>query len=137
MSILEQVRRIRAGALGNAGGKAGFMAARAWIHWRAAGMRAVRALEQARRDATDERARTLPERAGIGAPGERGGQWVERPEAMGLRFVGFADDIAGTDYGEQAFGRGEQRALARHLPDRVGCASAVRIADLLGVGRCM
>lgn len=30
---------------------------------------------------------------GAGAPGERGGRWIERPEAFGLRFVGFSDEL--------------------------------------------
>lgn len=28
-----------------------------------------------------------------GAPGERGGRWIERPESFGLRFVGFSDEL--------------------------------------------
>lgn len=31
--------------------------------------------------------------AGLGAPMDDGGQWAERPSALGLRFVGFADEI--------------------------------------------
>lgn len=36
--------------------------------------------------------------AKAGAPGERGGRWMERPEALGLRFVGFSDEIGGRSF---------------------------------------
>lgn len=31
---------------------------------------------------------------GLGTPGERGGRWTDHPEAIGLRFVGWSDEIA-------------------------------------------
>lgn len=33
-----------------------------------------------------------------GAPGERGGRWIESPEAAGFRFVGFSDECGGRSF---------------------------------------
>lgn len=92
MSIAAHCRRIAGGAYDNAGDKAGFMAARAYRYWRALGRPAGDALRLARLDAEKETGR-YPVAGGAGAPGERGGRWMERPESLGFRFVGFSDEL--------------------------------------------
>lgn len=92
MSIAKHIARIVGGAYDNAGDKAGFMAARSYRYWRARGRTASDALRLARADAEAENAR-YDESAAMCAEGERGGRWCERPEAIGLRFVGFSDEI--------------------------------------------
>lgn len=62
--------------------------------------KAIRALELARVDMAEKKTR-YPKYAGngIGARSSDGLQWIERPQDIGLRFVGFSDDLAGRAVG--------------------------------------
>ena len=59
---------------------------------------AVDAVARARADLAAGTRRYAPE-SGLASyqnqPNERGGRWIERPDLAGLRFVGFADKLAG------------------------------------------
>lgn len=62
---------------------------------------------------------------GLGAPGERGGRWIENPAALGFRFVGWSDKLARLDHtGWFLFPDGDPAELARgcvyQLPARNG-----------------
>lgn len=94
MSIVSEFRPAASYGANN-GDAEGFKLARAYRYWRARNVAAVAALAKARADLAADRARYLPESAALGARGENGGRWTERPEACGLRFVGFADECAG------------------------------------------
>ena len=96
MSITSQFARGRA-AHGNQGEKFAYMAARAYRYWRDLGYRAAVAFNKARLDAFQETARYPRACPGpvMGAADETGARWCEDPAAVGLRFVGFADEIAG------------------------------------------
>lgn len=66
---------------------------------RAAGMTAAAAIAAARKDVAENRTRYTPSHgAGLGATfaayGCAGLRWVENPKALGLRKVGFADELA-------------------------------------------
>jgi hypothetical protein len=63
-------------------------------YWRQRGCSAARALELARLDIAEETPR-YPELPGNGLSGSSADQlrWVERPADIGLRFVGFADEM--------------------------------------------
>lgn len=128
MSIAAHCRRIAGGAYDNAGDKAAFMAARSYRYWRGLGRPACDALRLARADAEKETGR-YPVSGGFGAPGERGGRWTEKPEAAGLRFVGFSDEILsgrrGVDHsGWFLYPEGDPAEVARgcvyQLPARNG-----------------
>lgn len=73
----------------------------AYRYWRALGCTAAQAIEKARHDAAEGKARYQPRNAGYGSSGkafaafgERHMRWIENPSAAGLRFVGYAYDIA-------------------------------------------
>ena len=116
----------------NAGDADGFKLARAYRYWRARNVAAVAALAKARADLAADRVRYLPESAKLGARCESGGRWSERPEAIGLRFVGFADECAprGVDhYGWFTYPGGDTGEVARgavyQLPGRKGACRFV------------
>lgn len=143
MNIATQAGRIAGGAHDNAGDKAGFMAARAYRYWRALGRTATEALRLARADAEAERGRYAPPSAAGGAPGERGGRWFERPEAAGLRFVGWSDELSRIDHsGWFLYPEGDPAECARgavyQLPARDGrpvYVEAIRTGEGGGRGR--
>jgi hypothetical protein len=62
---------------------------------RQSGARPIRAMQLARADVAAGKTRYVySRRACIGAPFADGLRWLEFPESMGFRFVGFADEIA-------------------------------------------
>lgn len=76
----------------------------AYRYWRTLGYPARQAIAKARRDVAEGTARypSSAVKAGYGtsgkpfaAFGERHMRWIENPSAAGLRFVGYADDLAG------------------------------------------
>lgn len=72
----------------------------------------------------------LPDRAAyIGKANESGERWIDNPESAGLRFVGFADEIAGlrhTGWHTVPHGDGElMRGAVYQLPARKGRARYV------------
>ena len=91
-------------AIGGAGvdtrQEAGFMAS----HYRHArnvrGMGATAALERAKAlpAAYVKGSEYYGPTGGAGAPGERGGRWIESPAAMGFRFVGWSDEVGGRSF---------------------------------------
>ena len=96
MSIATQFARGR-NAYDNRGAKFDYMAVRAYRYWRDLGYRAAVAFNKARLEAFQETARYPRACPGpvMGAADETGARWCEDPAAVGLRFVGFADDVAG------------------------------------------
>ena len=77
---------------------AGEALASAYRYWRKLGKPASRAIELAESECVQGR-RRWPSQAPAGLasyqnkPDKRGGRWIEAPEAAGLRFVGFGDEI--------------------------------------------
>lgn len=101
--------------------------ARAYRYWRERGEGATEALLRACQDSEAERVR-WPNRHGLGSygnsPNDRGGRWIESPEAAGLRFVGFSDELCRLDYTgwhDMPEGDGElYRGAVYQLPARHG-----------------
>lgn len=93
------------------------------------GRPSARALELARADlAANVRRYPRFTGSGIGTAGDDGLQWVERPEAIGLRFVGFADEIAGRSVSHTGWYTDEHglngqvlRGAVYQYPARNGC----------------
>ena len=71
--------------------------ASAYRFHRTNGRPATAALEAAKRDVANGTDR-YTDFTGLGAPGDRGGRWTDRPEAIGLRFVGWSDELAGISH---------------------------------------
>ncbi len=73
--------------------------ARSYLYWRKLGRPVLRAIELAESDCVKGE-RRWPSRAPAGLasyqnqPSKSGGRWIEAPDLAGLRFVGFADEIA-------------------------------------------
>lgn len=111
----------------NNGDADGFKLARAYRKFRADNRPAVAALAKAREWVERGHPTYLREPATFGAAGDDGGRWSERPEANGLRFVGFADECAGRGidhYGWFTYPGGDTGEVARgavyQLPGRGG-----------------
>lgn len=74
----------------NNGDSDGFIAARSYRYWRARGFTAAKALERAR----DDREARYPAGVAINPRNDKRQAWVERPADVGLRFVGWSDNLA-------------------------------------------
>lgn len=100
--------------------------ARSYRYWRARGKPAVEAVDKACLDYFKSERRW--HETGLGSyqnnPSERGGRWIESPEAAGLRFIGWSDELAGLDYTGwhlEPHGMGEvARGAVYQLPSRQG-----------------
>lgn len=142
MKIAPHLARIRAGGYDNAGDPAGYAIARAYDAFRMRGRPATDALRLARQYAwaghpIAENPREYSA-SYQNAPGDRGGRWIENPAAAGLRFVGFADEIAGQSINHRGwytdeFGDGAvERGAVYQLPARGGrpvYVEAIRIGE--------
>lgn len=111
----------------NNGDSAGFVAARSYRYWRARGFTAAKALERAR----DDRTARYPAGVAINPRNDKREAWVERPADVGLRFVGWSDNLAGraVDHtgwflNDESFGD-VARGCVFQLPGRKGQARFV------------
>jgi hypothetical protein len=99
----------------NAGDSVGFVLARNYRYHRQHGRPATAALDAAKRDLAGkvDRYPATPGIGALGAPGERGGRWCEDPAAIGLRFVGWSDEIASIGHSGWFLGTDDQSEVAR------------------------
>lgn len=102
--------------------------ARAYRYWRERGEGASESILRACQDMVQGRSR-WPRRGSLASyqngENERGGRWIEDPSAAGLRFVGFADEIAGLRHSgwyDEPDGEGDlYRGAVYQMPARDGC----------------
>lgn len=115
----------------NNGDAAGYVLARAFHYWRAYGYPASDALAAARRDVEKGTARYPVTGGAINPRNDKGEAWVERLADVGLRFVGWSDEIAGRAVSHRGWflndeGDGDvARGCVLQLPGRKGAARFV------------
>lgn len=140
MNVIEAYKAQRSGVAVYGGEEPiGYRVARTYRALRQSGVYASVALERARQSL-----KGLFPRHGsnIGAPFGNGLRWVERPEDVGLRFVGFADEVAprrvdhtGWFTREDGYASGEMlRGAVYQLPARGGKARYVAGYQEIGFG---